>query len=231
MASAKLDIILEEGSSFQKSILWTDSTNAPISLLGYFARLGILKDYDDAASSQTIFVESDQVNANDSIITVGEATGNIDIKVTSSDISAAIVSGLKRGFWDLELVPNNAISVCTGSFTDWAVDVVDAGAGGMCTVTANHASAALDAKFKINDYVVLRGCSNASIDGMYKIGASPSSTVMTMTTVGHHGTDAMSGNSAMSVFRPNENEAIRLIGGKVRLTQSSTLRRSVEFES
>ena len=66
---------------------------------------------------------------------------------------------------------------------------------------------------------------------MYKIGVAPTSTVLKFTTPGHSATDASSGNAAMSVFLPNEQEAIRLIGGKVRLTQSSTLRRSVEFET
>tara|TARA_R100000655_G_scaffold84492_1_gene124106 strand:- start:696 stop:1391 length:696 start_codon:yes stop_codon:yes gene_type:complete len=231
MASAKLDIVLEEGSSWQKSILWTDSTNAPISLLGYFARLGIVKDYDDAASAQSIFLESDQKNGNGSFITVGEATGTIDITISSTDVAGAITGGFKRGFWDLELVPKEEISVCTGSFNDWNFDVVDAGNSNNATLTANHSSAALDTKFKNGQYVVVRGCAVPENDGMYKIGAVPTSTVLKFTTPGHSATDASSGNAAMSVFLPNEQEAIRLIGGKVRLTQSSTLRRSVEFET
>ena len=229
MASAKLDIILEEGSSWQKQILWTDASNNPISLNNYWARLGVLQDLDDAASAQHISVDADKENARGSVITVGEGTGIIDILISATDVDNAMSAGWKRGFWGLEILPSAATKVLGGSFTDWNFDAINAGNSNNATITANHATAVLSDTFSEHDYVVIRGCAEASNDGMYKIVGTPSTTVINFDRPG--AVDKASGNTSLKIFKPDEAKCVKLIGGKVRTNQSAVLRRSVNYET
>ena len=229
MASAKLDIILEEGSSWQKQILWTDASNNPISLTSYWARLGVLQDLDDAASAQHISVDADKENSRGSVITVGEGTGILDVLISATDVDNAMSAGWKRGFWGLEILPPKVFKILGGSFADWNFDAVDAGNSNNATITANHGTAALDDSFAADDYVVIRGCAEASNDGMYKIVGSPSATVIKFDRPG--AVDKASGNTSLKIFKPDEAKCVKLIGGKVRTNQSAVLRRSVNYET
>ena len=229
MASAKLDIILEEGSSWQKQILWTDASNNPISLNNYWARLGVLQDLDDAASAQHISVDADKENLRGSVITIGEGTGIIDVLISATDVDNAMSTGWKRGCWGLEILPSASTKVLGGSFTDWNFDAINAGNSNNATITANHASAALGDTFSEHDYVVIRGCAESSNDGMYKIVGTPSTTVINFDRPG--AVDKASGNTSLKIFKPDEAKCVKLIGGKVRTNQSAVLRRSVNYET
>lgn len=45
MAAAQHDITIEQGATFQMSLVWKDSTAAPINLTGYSARMQVRRKY------------------------------------------------------------------------------------------------------------------------------------------------------------------------------------------
>lgn len=238
MASAKFNIILEEGGSFQKQILWTDASNSPVSLLYWWARLGIVTDYGQGAASQAIFLEADAENQYGSKLTIDETGGTIDVFISTSEIANALSNGFKRGFWDLELIPSdpNSISVYAGSYTNGDFDAFDGSNpnGSFASITADHAAANYDSLYAEDDIVVVRGLTagtSGACDGIYKVGSGVTDDDLFFKNVGYFspGGDSAT-NPDMKIWRLDESKAVRLIGGKVSINESATERMSVVFE-
>ena len=107
MASAKLNIVLDEGSAWSKRIVWTDANNNAINLTNYWIRSSIKKTY---GASTEILATTDETGPGSSIITMTAANGIIDVLFSAGDITAAIAGGFSTGVWDMEVVPPAAIS-------------------------------------------------------------------------------------------------------------------------
>ena len=93
MAAADYDLLIEQGATFDFSIIWKDDNDTPIDLTGYSARMQIRQTYDtDPIISLT--------SASGGGIALGGEAGTIDITVpatTTDDIE------ISRGRYDLEL--------------------------------------------------------------------------------------------------------------------------------
>jgi hypothetical protein len=93
MAAADYDLLIEQGATFELSIIWKDNNDTPIDISGYSARMQIRKTYDtDPVISLT--------SASGGGITLGGVAGTIDIT-----IPATITDDIEilRGRYDLEL--------------------------------------------------------------------------------------------------------------------------------
>lgn len=93
MAAADYDLLIEQGATFELSIVWKDDAGTPIDITGYSARMQIRKTYDDAP------IISLTSNVGGGIV-LGGVSGTIDITIGASvtdDIT------ILRGKYDLEL--------------------------------------------------------------------------------------------------------------------------------
>lgn len=98
MPAAKIDLTIEQGATFRKTFRWRDSTNTPIDLTGYTARMQIREEYD----SSNYIIELTTANGG---IAITEAEGVVDLFISDSN-TAAITN--KRGVYDLELITPSA---------------------------------------------------------------------------------------------------------------------------
>jgi hypothetical protein len=93
MAAADYDLLIEQGATFELSIVWKDDEGAPIDITGYSARMQIRQNYDtDPVISLT--------SASGGGIVLGGTAGSIDITIganSTDDIE------IRRGRYDLEL--------------------------------------------------------------------------------------------------------------------------------
>lgn len=90
MAAAKLNLTIEQGTTFEKRLTWRDKNKRPVSLTGYTARMQIRPS---VAATEVIL----ELSTSNGRIVIG-ASGTIDLKLTPAETSA-----LKAGVYDLEL--------------------------------------------------------------------------------------------------------------------------------
>ena len=90
MAAAKLNLTIEQGTTFAKRLTWRDKNKRPVPLTGYTARMQVRP----TAASAEIITELSTANGR---ITLGEL-GVIQLNLTASETSA-----LKAGVYDLEM--------------------------------------------------------------------------------------------------------------------------------
>lgn len=93
MAAADYDLLIEQGATFDLSIVWKDNAGTPIDITGYSARMQIRKTYDSAP----VISLTSAVGGG---IVLGGVDGTIDITIsanTTDDIT------ILRGRYDLEL--------------------------------------------------------------------------------------------------------------------------------
>lgn len=95
--AAALDIEIEQGATFQKSLVWKDSTGTPINLTGYTARMMVRLKISDAAPLLTFTTENGG-------IALGGALGTIDITGLATLTDAIQTTKVLVGVYDLELV-------------------------------------------------------------------------------------------------------------------------------
>lgn len=93
MSAGYYDLLIEQGATLVKPLVWKDSTGTPVDNTGYTARLQVRPH----KSSTTVIVEASTDNG---YITMGGADGSILIEIPA-DITAAITA--TRGAYDLEL--------------------------------------------------------------------------------------------------------------------------------
>ena len=108
MAAGTYNILAEQGATFTRTILYTDSAGDPIDLTGYTAAMQVrLK----ASTVSTIT----ELSTGDSTITLGGAAGTIIM-----NLDAATMVGLTAGkyVYDLELYNGAVVTrLIEGSFT------------------------------------------------------------------------------------------------------------------
>lgn len=95
MTAAKHNIVIEQGATFSREILWKDSDGAPVDMTGYRVRMQIRPDADSA----TVFLDFDSDSPTDgmSVGELGEA-GRIDLEFTAA-VTAALT--FDHGVYDL----------------------------------------------------------------------------------------------------------------------------------
>ena len=98
MPAGELDIYIEQGATFRKTLTWkTGSPAMPVDLTGYSARLQVRAKIDDAEPLLSLTTENGG-------ITLGTTDGTIALYLSATD-SAAI--DWKKGLYDLELTAPN----------------------------------------------------------------------------------------------------------------------------
>jgi hypothetical protein len=93
MSAGKLDITIEQGATFRKTLTWQDSAGAPIDLTGFTARMMIRQQLKDAAPLITLTTENGG-------ITLGGVAGTIALYISDTDTEAMTI---QKGVYDLEL--------------------------------------------------------------------------------------------------------------------------------
>lgn len=93
MAAGKLDLVIEKGATFQKTLYYKDKTKVAIDLTGYTARMQIR----ETPQSSTFVAELTTENGG---ITITGAAGQIDLLLSATATSAISVDS---GNYDLEL--------------------------------------------------------------------------------------------------------------------------------
>lgn len=94
MPAAKKDLYIEQGATFEFSLVWTDDADAPKDLTGYQGRMQIREKVD----SETALVSLTSSPA--AGITIVGAEGRVNI-VISDDQTMAL--NIKKGVYDLEV--------------------------------------------------------------------------------------------------------------------------------
>ncbi len=97
MTAGKLDLTIEQGTTFRRELVWKDASNTPINLTGYSARMQVREHL----SSQTAFLE---LSTSNSRISITAAQGKLVL-----EIPANITETLTHptGVYDLELEAAN----------------------------------------------------------------------------------------------------------------------------
>jgi tRNA threonylcarbamoyladenosine modification (KEOPS) complex Pcc1 subunit len=90
MPAAKLNLLVEQGATFSKRLVWRDKNKRPVNLSSYTAKMQVRAT---VASSDVIY----ELSTANGRITLSSAG------VIQLDISAADTSTLKAGVYDLEL--------------------------------------------------------------------------------------------------------------------------------
>ncbi len=102
--STELNITIDQGATWEKSISWQDSNEDPYDLTLYTARMQIRKKYADQDKGLPLLSLTDDPpstgDADGGGIVLDDATPNIVITITDTETAA-----LPRGeyFYDLEL--------------------------------------------------------------------------------------------------------------------------------
>ena len=93
MAAGELDLVIEQGATFQKKLIWQDATGTPIDITGYIGRMHIRETQD----ATTILVD---LNTSNGRITLGGTNGEIDLLIDATDTEAL---DFGSAVYDLEL--------------------------------------------------------------------------------------------------------------------------------
>jgi hypothetical protein len=93
MAAGNYDLVIEQGATFYQEIIWKDSSETPIDLTGYTARMQVRKT---VKSSDTIL----SLTTENGRITLGDDAGTITLEVDAED-TADLTEFC--GVYDLEL--------------------------------------------------------------------------------------------------------------------------------
>lgn len=96
MPAAKLNLIIEQGTTWKHSLMLKAGGNtAPaVNLLGFAARMHIRAELADTATLAELTTDNGR-------ITITPATGQIDLTLSAADTAAL---GFERAVYDLELV-------------------------------------------------------------------------------------------------------------------------------
>lgn len=92
MSAGQYDITIEQGATWQRNIVWKDSTGTPIDITGYSARMQIRT----RKSSTSTLLSIDQ----DDYISVGTTDGLLEISIPAS-VTAAL--DFRGAVYDIEI--------------------------------------------------------------------------------------------------------------------------------
>jgi hypothetical protein len=101
MSAARRNITIEKGATLRLNYIWKDSTDTPVDLSGYIARMQVRKTF----TSDTKLLDLTTENG---AITLGGALGTISVEADATD--TALIEA-KTGVYDLEL--ESSIGVVT----------------------------------------------------------------------------------------------------------------------
>lgn len=101
MAAATYDILIEQGATFQLSLVYKDSQSAPIDISGYTARMQVRRTYDAPTPLLDLTTEN-------GAIVLGGAAGTLEV---SADPDLTRLMPPKGGVYDLELVAPSGVVV------------------------------------------------------------------------------------------------------------------------
>ena len=91
MPAAKLNLTVEQGTTFSKRLVWKDKNRRPINILGWQARMQIRKTVSDANVIMELSTENGRI--------VFPAAGTIEIRLSPLETEA-----VQSGVYDMELV-------------------------------------------------------------------------------------------------------------------------------
>ena len=97
--AAVYDITIEQGATFRLSLIWKDSSNVPVNLTGYTARMQVRRSYTDTVIQLAMTTEGGS-------ITLGGAAGTINV-VSAATATEDIAT--RAGVYDLELMSSNGV--------------------------------------------------------------------------------------------------------------------------
>lgn len=97
--AGKLNIVIEQGTTFNPVLTYTDENDAAIDLSGYTARMQIR---DKRTSANFIH----ELTTENSGITLGGVAGTITLLITDTDTAAF---AFKNAVYDLELISGGGI--------------------------------------------------------------------------------------------------------------------------
>jgi hypothetical protein len=89
MTAGRVDFIIEQGATFQRTVIWTESDGTPIDITGYSALMKI--SYVDPTTKRNQLIELMDTGLDPGIVITGPS-GQLDITVPA-DQTAAYVWG------------------------------------------------------------------------------------------------------------------------------------------
>lgn len=95
--AGRLKLVIEQGTTFQPVMAYTDAADAPIDLTGYTARMHIREELEDIATLEEMTTEN---SGGISQIVLGAALGTIQLLFADSETAAMT---WESGVYDLEL--------------------------------------------------------------------------------------------------------------------------------
>jgi hypothetical protein len=98
MPAAKINLTVEQGSTFTKTFIWKDAKNRPINLAGYTASLQVRAKADE---SLPILLEIGS-QAPESGITLGGTAGTIALEISDEETATLTFT---KGSYDLLMTP------------------------------------------------------------------------------------------------------------------------------
>jgi len=98
MPAATYDIVIEQGSTYQKTITWKDSSGDPVDITNFTARMQI-RSRKSSTSTLLSITEADY-------ITLGGTAGTVAISIPAATTAAL---DFRRAVYDLELVSSGGI--------------------------------------------------------------------------------------------------------------------------
>jgi hypothetical protein len=108
MTAGAYDFIIEQGSTFTRTITWKDANDSLVDLTSYTARMHLRRSADEPKTLIELTTENGR-------ITLGGSDGTIVLSISASD--TASLSPI-TGVYDLEMVNGaNVSKIIAGSFT------------------------------------------------------------------------------------------------------------------
>lgn len=100
MSAGIVNLLIEQGATFQHRFIWQDANGNVMNLIGYTARMQIRESVN---TDETLL----ELTTDNGRIILGGATGTIDLNIAATD-TAAIT--WKRAVYDLELIDDDTVT-------------------------------------------------------------------------------------------------------------------------
>ncbi len=99
MTAGKIDLIIEQGATFSRTLTWKDDNNTAINLTGYTARMHLREHLSASAPLVVLTTENGG-------ITLTAAQGKLTLTLTATVTAALAVND---GVYDLEVVSASGV--------------------------------------------------------------------------------------------------------------------------
>ncbi len=98
MPAAKIDLTIEQGTTYRQTFTWQDANGVPIDITGWTARMQI------RATKESVTFLEELTTANAGIV-IGGITGTVEIVITSAKTTAYAFA---QAVYDLELIDTSS---------------------------------------------------------------------------------------------------------------------------